>query len=184
MIVALAGRKGSGKTTAANYITDTYGYEEYALSSPLKAALTVMFGHTFGQLYGDRKDEVDPRFGISPRKMLQTLGTEWGQYALQHASTEFSVVTGRDIWVKRFYYMVWEPGHDYVISDVRFQHEITALKQIDDTRSVFVAGGVEGDDHSSEAGNIYTDVTVYNDGTLEDLYNSLDILMKALHETT
>lgn len=182
MIVAIAGYKHSGKTTAAGYIADTYDYEEYALSSPLKAALTVMFGYDHAHLYGGKKDEIDPRFGISPRQMMQTLGTEWGQFTLQDASADFRVVTGRDIWVKRFYYMVWKPGVNYVISDVRFQHEIIALRDIDDVRSVMITGGTGGDSHLSEARDLKTDVVITNDGAVEDLYSALDILMESLRE--
>lgn len=178
MIIAISGYKHSGKTTAAGYIADNYGYEEYALASPLKAALTVMFGYDHSHMYGPKKDEEDPRFGISPRQMLQTLGTEWGQFDLQAASTKFRVVTGRDLWVKRFYYMVWKPGVNYVISDVRFQHEIQALKDIDTTYSVMVLGGLDDDDHASEERNLKTDVVIDNDGSVEDLYKSLDILME------
>lgn len=180
MIIALAGYKGSGKTTAAQYISERYGYEEYALASPMKAALTVMFGYSHPQLYGRLKDEVDPRFGISPRKMLQTLGTEWAQLTLQEASPTFRRSTGRDIWVKRFYYLVWKPQLNYVISDVRFQHEIAALRKIDDVRSVMLYGGQDGDPHASESRDLLTDVSIHNDGSIADLHKSLDILMRSL----
>lgn len=180
MIIAISGYKGSGKTMAARFIEEKYGYEEYALASPMKAALTVMFGFDHAQLYGDKKEEIDHRFGISPRQMLQTLGTEWGQYDLQDVSHEFSVVTGRDIWVKRFYYMVWKPGKNYVISDVRFPHEITALREIDEVRSVLIHGGNDGDKHESEARNILADVVIANTGSAMDLFESLNILMRSL----
>lgn len=178
MIIAISGYKHSGKTTAAGYIADNYGYEEYALAYPLKAALTVMFGYDHSHMYGPRKEEIDPRFGISPRQMLQTLGTEWGQFDLQSASRSFRVATGRNIWVKRFFHMVWKKGVNYVISDVRFQHEIEALRDIDDTLSVMVLGGLDNDRHPSEERNLRTDVVIDNDGSLEDLRESLDILME------
>lgn len=180
MIVAITGYKKSGKSTAANYISSRYGWEEYALATPLKMALLVMFGFTYDQLHGEGKDEIDHRYGITPRLMLQTLGTEWGQYTLQEHSQDFKVITGRDIWVKRFYYEVWKPGRSYVISDIRFQHEIEALRDIDDVRSVMLTGGVDGDMHESESRNLLTDVVIDNTGTIMELFDSLKILMEAL----
>lgn len=180
MIVALAGRKNSGKTTAAEYIASVYDYEEYALAEPMKEALRVMFGFTEEQLYGKQKEEVDLRYGISPRQMLQTLGTEWGQHVLQDAAPYFRFLTGRGLWVKRFFYEVYWQGRDYVISDVRFQHEILGLQDIDDVRSVWIEGGEENDDHESEPKNLKVDVVIHNDGEPEELYDSLDILMESL----
>jgi hypothetical protein len=180
MILAVTGYKKSGKTTAANYIASKYGWSQYALATPLKLALGAMFGFTKEQLYGEEKDEIDYRYGITPRLMLQTLGTEWGQYTLQEHSQDFKVITGRDIWVKRFYYNVWRPGRNYVISDVRFQHEIEALREIDEVKSLMLTGGVDGDMHESESRNLLTDVVIDNTGTIMELFESLTILMEAL----
>lgn len=182
MIIAITGRKGAGKSTAAAYIEDKYGYEEYALARPMKDALAVMFGYGHAELYGDRKETIDHRYGITPRKMLQTLGTEWGQFVLREASEEFRVVTDRDIWIKRFYYMVWNPEKNYVISDVRFQHELEGLAHVDDMRSVMLVGRGEEDDHSSEAGGMLADVVIDNSGSPEELYSMLDTLMGSLRE--
>ena len=180
MIIAISGYKGSGKTTAARYIAEKYGYEEYALATPLKLALYVMFGFTQDQLDGDKKEEVDHRYAITPRQMLQTLGTEWGQYTLSEVSQTFKTVIGREIWVKRFYYMMWKPGKNYVISDIRFAHEIEALREIDDVKSVMIAGGQAGDYHESESRNILADVVIYNDGSVMDLFESIRILMESI----
>jgi hypothetical protein len=180
MILAISGYKHSGKTTAAEYIESRYGYVQYALAEPLKMALQVMFNFSESQLYGEDKDTFDWRYGITPRKMLQTLGTEWGQHTLMQVSDDFRVITGREIWVKRFYHMVWNPEVNWVISDVRFQHEITALRDIDTVRSVMITGGVDGDMHESESRNLLTDVVIANDGAIDDLYDSIDILMESL----
>jgi dephospho-CoA kinase len=39
---------------------------------------------------------------------------------------------------------------------------------------------VDGDMHESEARNLLTDVVIANDGTIDDLYDSIDILMESL----
>ncbi len=71
---------------------------------------------------------------------------------------------------------------DVVICDVRFQHEVDAILKM---------GGVvwkvtrpnlnNGDEHASEKEmDLIEGVTtiINNDGTLDDLYNKIDILVK------
>jgi hypothetical protein len=181
VIIALSGYKGSGKTTAAEYLSDRYGYTEYAMAKPMKDALRVMFGMSEDQLYGPLKNEVDSRYGITPRIMLQTLGTEWAQYTLVEHSATFKRVIGRHLWAHVFLNRVWVPGHNYVISDIRFQHEIEALRDIDTVRSVMIHGGVEGDPHESENRDILTDASIINSGTLQDFCWSLDNFMESVN---
>lgn len=176
MIIAICGQRGTGKTTAAKYISETYGYETYAMAQPLKDALKAMFGFSDEQLDGNEKDEIDPYFGVTPRIMLQTLGTEWGQHTLN---------TGRSIWVKRFQLLVWKPGLNYVISDVRFQHELDGLKNLDEMVSLRLYRGDDylNDLHESETLDLKTDLAIGNDTTCKVLCNKLDQVMWRVNTT-
>jgi hypothetical protein len=176
MIVAICGRKGTGKTTAAEYLEDEYGFETYALAQPLKIALKAMFDLKAEYLYGVKKDEVHPVWDITPRKMLQTLGTDWAQHTLN---------VGRDIWVKRFKHLIWDPREDWAISDVRFQHELDALKHLDTVTSIqMFRGKIEQQDwHESEDLHIRADYAVFNDADHTELYKRLDEVMKRANHT-
>ena len=46
-----------------------------------------IFGFTKEQVYGDLKDVVDSEWGVTPRKVLQIMGTELFQYDLQKIYT-------------------------------------------------------------------------------------------------
>lgn len=168
MIVAFCGRMGSGKTTAAKYLEKAYGFQEYALALPMKMGLSAMFGLTYGQLFGDLKDTPDPILGVTPRRLLQTLGTEWGQAQL-----------GRDVWVLEFKRRCWTQGHNYAVSDTRFQHELDALRKIDEVLAVRVcrSGRTEVVDHSSEALDVATDCIIRNDSGRAQFTAAIDVLM-------
>ena len=175
MIVAICGRKGTGKSTAGDYIAEQYSFKQYSLAQPLKDALKAMFGFENEQLYGDEKDVVHPLYEITPRRMLQTLGTEWGQHTLD---------IGRDIWVKRFMLLEHDPRKNYVISDVRFQHELDALKEVDELVSICLfRGGTSGDPHESEALALKTDYGIFNESDHSVLCYRLDEIMQHANHT-
>lgn len=74
--VGVCGYKGAGKDTMATRLVERWGFERRALADPLKQAAAAIFGFTQDQLYGDLKEAVDPYWNLSPRQVLQWLGTE------------------------------------------------------------------------------------------------------------
>lgn len=180
MIIAIAGRKRSGKDTVAQHLVEEYGFVPYALASPLKAALLQMFGFSPQQLFGTQKDDIDSRYGISPRQAMQTLGTDWAQHTLMEKFPVFKLVTGRDLWVKRFFYGMYSPMVNWVVHDVRFQHEIEGLHEIcEETYTMYVnRPGLPGDEHESEELDLETDYEIHNDGSLEELFEAVDLFME------
>ena len=87
-----------GKDSTADIIVSHFGYRKHSLADVMKEACRVIFGWTDKHLYGELKEVIDPRYGISPRHALQTLGTEWGQYKLSEYDS-FKETTGRKLWV-------------------------------------------------------------------------------------
>ena len=79
MIIALGGKKGSGKDTLANYLVDKYNFTRYAFGDPVKLVCKELFDLTEDQLHGSLKDTVDKRLGITPREIFQKIGTEFGR---------------------------------------------------------------------------------------------------------
>ncbi len=134
MVVGLCGAKRSGKDTIGNILAKEYGFIHYAFANPIREALKVIYLWTDDFFEGNKKDEVDPVWGISPRQAMQDLGTEWAQLGLCDRYPEYNEVTGRKIWVKRFQqwylqtYSMRVVNPNIVITDVRFPHEQEALR--------------------------------------------------------
>lgn len=127
-VIGILGFIGSGKNTVASYIRDKYGFHQKSFAGPLKDACSVIFNWPRELLEGDTeqsrifrelKDEWWSNalgYEITPRLMLQKLGTEAGRDVL-----------GKDIWVSSTV-SGFLPGEQYVISDCRFPNEIQAIR--------------------------------------------------------
>lgn len=167
MIIGITGHARHGKDSTADVLVKRYGFTKYALADVMKDACRVIFGWDDAHLYGELKDRVDPRYGVSPRHALQSLGTEWGQFELAKYD-DFAETTGRKLWVNALLARV---SGQAVIADVRFPHEAEAIR---------ARGGVilkvnrdypVDNSHVSERGidEIVPDYTLHNSGTLIDL---------------
>lgn len=159
--VGLTGPAGCGKDTAAVGLCNALGYERFAFADPIKDALAGMLSIDRGWL-DDRAYKELPLegLGVSPRRLAQTLGTEWGRD-----------VVDQDWWLKLMEFRSLE--HPLVvIPDVRFDNEASWIRG----RGGIViklhrdnAGAVEA--HASEGGvNLrLVDWHVVNEGTVDDL---------------
>lgn len=114
-LIGVTGRAGVGKDTLADYLCTVEGFERYSLSSPLKAAIEVAFSLPPSIWDRDRKEEVIPWIGKSPRQLAQTLGTEWGRN-----------LVAPDIWLRCLGQVLDALPSDtpgLVVPDVRFENE-------------------------------------------------------------
>jgi len=129
MIIGITGHARHGKDTVADFICDLTAPDFYkcALADTMKVVASIVFGWDFDDLYTDKKDEVDPKWGISPRHVLQSLGTEWGQYKLSEYDS-FREKTGRLLWTRSLLNTIGDDDNA-VIADVRFPHEADAIKK-------------------------------------------------------
>lgn len=116
MIIGLGHRARSGKDTLADYLVKQHGFIKVSFATPLKEAARDIFLLTDEQMYGDLKEVVDPRWGRTPRDILQKLGTE-----------SVRNVFGPNVWINRCFYGL-DPKKNYVIADVRFVNEALAVK--------------------------------------------------------
>lgn len=129
MIIGITGHARHGKDTVADFICDLTAPEFYkcAFADTMKVVAGIIFGWDFDDLYTDKKDAVDPKWGISPRHALQSLGTEWGQYKLSEYDS-FKEKTGRLLWTRSLLNTIGD-NENAVIADVRFPHEAEAIKR-------------------------------------------------------
>ena len=177
-VIAICGMKRSGKDTMANMISDMYGYQNIKISQSLKDMLSVAFGFTQNQMETDEKDHIDTKWGVSPRRIMQFMGTEVMQYELQKVIPDI----GRTFWIRNLIesHIAPNPDKKYVISDLRFVHEYEALKAYD----IYIIhidrdGGKQEDTEAShhiseiEYKSIPFDMKYKNESSLEDMKSFL-----------
>jgi hypothetical protein len=173
MLIGIAGRKQHGKSTTASYIHDTYNYTIHAFADILKTVCHHVFDFTDDQLYGNAKEVVDPYWLITPRYAMQTIGTDM-----------FRKCFGEDIWIRIFNRKV-SCLQNVVISDVRYQNEVDYIHNnggiviniIRTTADNYIS------DHESETQILQCDYTVYNDGSIEELYKKISNIIEHLIPT-
>lgn len=172
MIVGLCGLAGSGKSTAAKYLSQKYIMSRRPLAYPLKAMLAALPGVDWRTLDGSKEVKEIPLEmfnGKTLRHAMQTLGTEWGRHQF-----------GDDFWVNMWTQGIGEMDR-IVCDDVRFPNE---ARMIRDKGGILiridrqVAGTTINVGHASEKIDlILPDHTINNDGLPEDLYFRLDSVL-------
>ncbi len=76
IIIAISGKKYTGKDSIAARLVDKWGFWKLSLADPLKEAAKYIFLLSDQQLNGNQKEVVDPRWGLTPREILQRLAHE------------------------------------------------------------------------------------------------------------
>lgn len=169
-LIGIAGRARSGKDTVANFIIAAIGGYRYSFADPIRAMLAPLGVDMNDPYWQARKEDVIPALGVSPRRMMQTLGTEWGRNLINP-----------DLWLVMAHQRLLRNGPGMVISDVRFENEAAWIRK-HGGRIIHVirseAKAVEA--HASEDGIEMqdTDARLFNSGTLEELQLSVRELLR------
>lgn len=169
-LIGIAGRARSGKDTVANFIIAAIGGYRYSFADPIRAMLAPLGVNMSDPYWQARKEELIPALGVSPRRMMQTLGTEWGRQLINP-----------DLWLIMAHQRLLQNGPGMVIPDVRFDNEAAWIRKHGgriihvfrpDTKAV--------EAHASEDGIEMqdTDVRLFNSGTLEELQFSVRGLLR------
>jgi len=130
MIVGLVGFIGAGKGTVADLLVERHNFLKESFANSVKDSCAAVFGWDRAMLEGDTpesrawREQPDEwwskKFGreFSPRLALQLMGTEAGRDVFHP-----------DLWVHTVLRRCDQtPWNNYVIADVRFPNEITAIK--------------------------------------------------------
>lgn len=209
MIIGIVGFIGSGKGTVGAHLVKNHDFVATSFAKTLKDATAAVFNWPRDLLEGDTpesrewRERTDPwwskKFGrpITPRWVLQYIGTD---VMRMHFNS--------NIWIWSVEKQIIESGNNIVITDVRFQNEINLIKDLggkiiwvrkeklpdwyelarlaNDTKSLEAPAAndeiVKMGIHPSEWAWVgcEVDYTIYNDGTLDDLYRSVDRCLKEL----
>ena len=175
-LIGFTGAAGAGKDTAGMILAEQYGYHLFAFADPLYDALIAMTQYSEDRFRDRHLKEVEiPSLGVSPRKLLQTLGTEWGRDTID-----------KDWWVKLARSRVrqrMQCGYDVVVTDVRFQNEVDMVREFEGTLIRIEREGTAAvRPHVSENPAIWeqADRTILNDGTITALDETLQALIEDL----
>jgi hypothetical protein len=195
LIIGLCGLIGSGKNTAAEHLIDEHAYESISFAETLKDAASSIFGWNRTMLEGataearaarETKDEWwSDRLGfdVSPRYMLQFMGTEVMRNNLHN-----------DIWAlsverKLIQQAIERPSQNFVISDVRFPNEVDMIRRLGGRIWHIQRGDLpewfgknDPSIHESERAwnNTMFDATIYNNGSIEQMCGTIDVLLDNL----
>lgn len=157
MKIAFGYKMRSGKDTSVDYLISKYGGEKVSFAKPIYDI----------QNYAQTQCNFELK---KDREFLRYIAN-WGKKQ------------DPDIWINLALSKVQKEGN-YFCSDLRFLNEIQALKKAGWICVRIVRDFVtEKDMDQSEIElDLYTDwdYTIRNNGTLEDLYSSLDILVTNL----
>ncbi len=182
MIIGLCGAAGAGKNTVAERLCLEHKFVPMAFADPLYAAVSAITGLTVEQLQDrSRKENALGWISCSPRRLLQTLGTDWGRNMIHE-----------EIWVMATMQRIEaSPEFDYCLTDVRFPNEAAAIKARGGVvwRVVRPGFGVldgETASHESERGipDEYIDDEVVNGGGILALQAAVDAAMSRLQAAT
>lgn len=125
-LIAICGAKRAGKDTIASIISDKYGYNHIKIAQKLKTVCKILFNFTDEQLESDCKENIDAYWNISPRQAMQWIGTDVMQYQVQHLLPNID----RKFWIQSVVNQIdINPEVRYIISDLRFKHEVEELKK-------------------------------------------------------
>lgn len=127
LLIGIAGRAGVGKDTAGRFLLQHFAFYRAAFANPLKSMLLAM-GLTRAELDGPYKELPLRWLDVSPRELMQTLGTEWGRELIDP-----------NLWLRVFSRQLeqdWpallaaDPDWaGYVITDVRFENEAEFVRR-------------------------------------------------------
>jgi hypothetical protein len=171
LILGFTGRRGHGKNTAAKQL----GGAEFSFAAELKRTAKRWYGLSEAQVNGSLEDKetVDPRWGITPREIMQKLGTEVAREI--HPDTWLRFTLDQEIPPA----MARSGNRIACITDVRFRDECEAIQarggrvlRIVNPR--LEVGGVFSQ-HASEIeiDELPVDAEIINDGSIWELRNKV-----------
>lgn len=184
--IAIAGRKRSGKDTAAAHLVEEFGYVRHGFADPLKEAALKLdpivdadgddYGVDFYRLSTiiewvgwEKAKDTYPEV----RQILQRLGDEAGRQ-----------VHGEETWVRNLLRRAESAnaeGHPVVVPDVRYPNEAELLRE-----AGFLVVRVDrpgygsptpGEHASERVERLAVDRVIVNDGSLNQLYAAISVLV-------
>jgi len=188
MLIGLVGLIGSGKDTVAEQLVKQHNFKRDSFAKSLKDATANIFGWDRALLEGHSKESREWReqpdrfwsekFGkeITPRWILQYFGTEVCRENMLDS-----------IWVDSL--VARYRGENTVISDTRFVNEINTIRKQGGKIVLVKRGEIPSREEMQASGAHQSewdwigckfDYEINNNGTLQELYTSVDSMISHL----
>jgi hypothetical protein len=176
-LIGVGGYAGSGKDTVANHLVAKYSFVRDAFADRLRKGLLALDPIVYANL---RLSILVDTWGWDSAKRkypeVRALQQRYGDEAGRQ-------IHGKDCWVDALFnsYDGDVMGQHLVISDVRYPNEIEAIRDYNGTLLWVERPGVGPvNSHASDnsVGPQDFDYVIENDGTLEDLYAKIDLIME------
>lgn len=184
LIIGICGPKGSGKDEAAKTLINRYGFIRLSFASFLKDACRAIFGLSDDQVNGDQKEVVDSRWGVTPRLIMQRVGTDLFRNQLGAAMPELTLVPDTTLWCHCMRLKIESFSarpEKIVITDVRFPDEEKLIRSLGglvwrvDRPSQRSGADLHPSEMEQQA--IVADDVIVNDGSLDELDSAVSRLM-------
>lgn len=174
IIIGMSGKRGVGKTTAANYLVQNYRFKKVSFAEKLKETAKLMFPFTDYDFSTAAKEKPYKNYPWTVREFLINLGA----FARFHDSDYWVKAVGLDKMAGRI-----------VIDDVRFPNEVEILKglgakivRLERYPKLNVYGPTELDDPSETSLDDYKgfDFSIHScyNTTMEELKTQMDRLVR------
>lgn len=165
MLIGLTGSARAGKDTVAQILAKLDGYQRVAFADPIKRMTETLLAMSPVVLEQMKDHKLAFLKGVTPRRIMQTLGTEWGRNILMD-----------DLWL-RFAsekIAVLQEMHyeNIVVTDVRFDNEAELIHNLGGVIYKVTRESAETvEAHTSEVGisTQLIDGEIQNTGNLDDL---------------
>lgn len=187
-LVILSGKINSGKSTAAKYIVNQFNYSKTAFAEHLKNTLYTFLQSqniniSLEDFYTEEgKDKIIPlRFPNNLPSTVRGSMQWWGELMKEQLGDNF--------WIKYVIKKIQDSSSNYIIEDARFEYEITQIRDslLQFNYNIFtiniVSSRSKNNNHISETHlDNYNkfDFTIYNDNSLEDLYNNINNILNLI----
>jgi hypothetical protein len=178
-LVGILGKKRHGKDTIAEYCIKKFDYTQKTYAGPLKDICKILFSFNNEQLYGDKKEDIDEFWEVSPRALYKFIGTDF----FRKQMNDLIPGIGDKFWVKIMRQFVSQnKDKKIIISDARFQNEVDMIHEMGGIIIKVVRPSIISvDEHISEKGidSIKNyDYEIINDGSIDDLHKKIDDVFK------
>lgn len=213
LLLGILGTAGAGKDTAADILAQDHGFVKVGLADPVKQIARRVYAFTDEQLWGpsDSRNAPDRRYPrpdgtfLTPREVLQSLGTEWGRGCYLNTWVELCIRTAHELLLDggvTLQYSRQLGTHKrieglrgrsrtvgVVIPDVRFKNEVAAIKEAGGlvVKITRPGAGLQGTHglHSSETEQASIpdsafDKVLLNTGTVDDLRLMIDAFLREI----
>lgn len=189
-IIGFTGSAGHGKSTGARIMGEhmqsrgTVHIKSFA--GPLKQACAVIFGFNEEQLHGSLKENIDDFWGVSPRTVMQRVGTEMFREGLQTTIPHLRL-DGQTVWIRCMERSLEEilttemssgTQQVVIVDDVRFPDEAAVINKwggviIEVRRRVPPPTSASGHSSESGIGDDIPRIQVDNDGSMQEFQDQL-----------